>query len=90
MASALKLQDQHDTKSTIKFVEVFDKVFDCLNVMRVNQGTKKELAPYREITDWRFKVSFVIIFSKQGLKTRVGISRVNTLGVIIVRGSLSA
>ena len=41
-ANALKSQDRYYTKSTIKFIEMFDRVFDCLNVSQFNIGDIKE------------------------------------------------
>ena len=58
-ASALVSQGRHDTKSTINFITIIDKVFDCLNVSKINKGRhgKKELEAYKSADDWRFKVS---------------------------------
>jgi len=58
MANCLRSQGLHYTHSTISFVEMFDKVFDCMNVSRlVNKSsmTKPELNPYTSANDWRFK-----------------------------------
>ena len=62
MASALKDQGRPDTEGTIKFVDMIDRVFDCLNVTRKGQDKKgkKELREYSSIDDWRFKVCFFI------------------------------
>ncbi|XP_057290356.1 uncharacterized protein LOC130613056 [Hydractinia symbiolongicarpus] len=56
-ADALEVQGLHYTKSTIKFVRMFDQVFDCLNVSSINQdrGGKIALAAYRDVNDWRFE-----------------------------------
>ena len=59
VAIALEMQGHHYTSSTIQFVKMFDKVFDCLNVSRLNQditARKPALAPYRSTDDWRFEV----------------------------------
>ena len=57
-ANALIIQGKHDTKSTIAFVQIIDRVFDCLNVSKLNQDKKgkKELAKYEAANDWRFHV----------------------------------
>ena len=58
-ANALVAQGRHDTHSTATFCRTIDRVFDCLNVSRLNldQKGKRELAPYRSVDDWRFDVS---------------------------------
>ena len=45
------------------FVEIFDEVFVCLNVSRLNQHLKgkSELRQYTDVDDWRFEVSFIFI-----------------------------
>jgi len=56
VGNTLISQNLHYTKSTIKFVTMFDKVFDCLNVSKFSkQGSKAELKPYKDVDDWRFK-----------------------------------
>ena len=47
----------------MKFVEMFDKVFDCLNVIQLNQHLKgkSKLRQYTDVNDWRFGVSFIFI-----------------------------
>ena len=63
MAETLSTQERPGTSSTIKFVEMFDKVFDCLNVSNINKGrkNKKELKTYESPNDWRFKVHILTI-----------------------------
>ena len=41
---------------------MFDQVFDCLNVSKFNKNVKgkKELSPYFDANDWRFRVSICI------------------------------
>ena len=65
-ANALISQNKHDTKSTIGFIKMIDRVFDCLNVSNVSKGrtTKKELAVYTKPDDWRFKVFGFYVRSK--------------------------
>jgi len=66
-AKALIQQNKHDTLSTITFINIFDKVFDCLNVSNINKGrnSKKELAVYTSPDDWRFKVCFCLFFDSE-------------------------
>ena len=61
MENTLVAQDKNETKSTIKFVGMMDRVFDCLNVSNFNKGRfgKKELDPYKSPDDWRFKVCII-------------------------------
>lgn len=56
-ASALTEQNRYDTKSTIKFCRMFDRVFDCLNVSHLYQHNKgkDDLRPYTSSEDSRFK-----------------------------------
>ena len=56
MVLALEQQNKHDTKSTITFTGMFDRVFDCLNVTRLHQSSKDDLQPYEKTNDPRFKV----------------------------------
>lgn len=60
MENVLVGQGREDTESTIKFVGMMDRVFDCLNVSNFNKGRyeNKELDPYTSPGDWRFKVFF--------------------------------
>ena len=40
---------------------MFDRVFDCLNVAKINEhitSRKPDLAPYREIEDPQFEVFY--------------------------------
>ena len=62
MAKAIKIENLHYTHSTVKFISMFDRVFDCLNVSKFNQDSKgkRELAPYRNVDDWRFHVSYLL------------------------------
>ena len=58
-ADRLVSQGLHYTNSTIKFLWVFDKVFDYLNVSKLKQTKRKPaLEPYSSPDDWRFKVCF--------------------------------
>ena len=57
-ADCLTLHGLHYTQSTIRFLKIFDRVFDCLNVNRrfQDKGGKAELAEYTLVHDWRFEV----------------------------------
>ena len=60
-AKCLEEQNLFYTKQTAKFVETFDRVFDCLNVTKLNEhitSRKPDLAPYRDVDDPRFEVLF--------------------------------
>jgi len=49
------------TTETKKFVLMFDKLFDCLNVRDLHQWVHKlkpDLKPYRKVDDKRFEVRF--------------------------------
>ena len=57
VADMLLEQNVPYTKGTEKFVRLMDRFFDCLNVSRyVNHTRKPELEPYKEVDDWRFQV----------------------------------
>lgn len=59
MASALRLTGGVDVEETAKFVEFFDKFFDCLNVGNLDSGLKARNPfkdPYRSGSDFRLKV----------------------------------
>ena len=55
MAEALRMQNLHDTHSTIEFLDLFDRTFDCLNVMS-QKPDKADRRPYRSVNDPRFEV----------------------------------
>ena len=59
MSKALQLMGGSDTNETVKFVSMFDKFFDCLNVNSYNTGRLQQKVfkqPYRSATDFRLKV----------------------------------
>ena len=59
VAHALKLVGGEDAKETAKFVEYFDKFFDCLNVGDFESGKKARNPfkdPFRSGSDFRLKV----------------------------------
>ena len=59
---SLKVQGCHNIKSTATFCQIFDQVFDCLNVSRLNQDKKekRERAAYKGVDDWRFDIKLEI------------------------------
>ena len=59
MAKLLKYYDDPDTTETQKFIEYFDRFFDCLNTRHLREGIQKikeDLHPYYEPTDKRLEV----------------------------------
>ena len=59
VATALRLTGGEDAKETAKFVDFFDKFFDCLNVGDFETGMKTRntfKAPYRSSSDFHLKV----------------------------------
>ena len=61
-------EDQNNpaTIATRKFIELFNKFFDCLNVRNCNEGVRKKnanLYPYRSGDDERLTVR-LYLFSK--------------------------
>ena len=60
MSKALQLTGGSGVQETVKFVEHFDRFFDCLNVNSYNTGRHKRKIfkqPYRSATDFRLKVN---------------------------------
>ena len=48
-----------------KLSDLFDRLFDCLNVRGVNEDITKRkpnLSPYRSVNDHRLKVKLIILF----------------------------
>ena len=57
-------QGLHSTKSLIKFIRMMDKFFDCLNVLKIyNYSRKPDLDIYKSIDDARFILSYFMIVS---------------------------
>ena len=55
----MKVRSKAETEETAKFVDMFDKFFDCLNVSSFTAGIQSRNAfksPYRKDTDFRLKV----------------------------------
>lgn len=60
VANALKFSGRDDVSETIKFVSLFDKFFDMLNVTNLVTGKhhrKDFQLPYNSATDTRLDVS---------------------------------
>ena len=62
MAKALVLTHNPDVIETARFVEMMDKLFDCLNVMSFTAGkhARKEFQDPWRPNDFRFKVGTVV------------------------------
>ena len=58
VANTLSNQGKHDTKSTEKFVRMFDRAFDCLNVAK-RHDKKPDRRPYYSVDDERFEVNLI-------------------------------
>lgn len=59
VSKALEMTGGKDAQETAKFVGMFDKFFDCLNVNSFIKGKHSRKAfqnPYRSATDFRLKV----------------------------------
>ena len=63
VSRGLEDQARCDIIGKITFVEIFDELFDCLNVSRLNQHlkAKSELRQYTDVDDRRFEVSFLFV-----------------------------
>ena len=58
----LEEQGLHLTKSLIKFIRMMDKFFDCLNVSKIyNYSRKLDLDIYKLIDGAKFNVSYFMI-----------------------------
>lgn len=60
VSKALKLTGGEEAVETAQFVEIVDKLFDCLNVSSVSKGRYQKKAfiqPYRKQDDFRINVS---------------------------------
>ena len=59
MSKALECVVGADAKATATFIDMVDKLFDCLNVSNLNDGRKSKKAfrePYTTNKDFRLKV----------------------------------
>ena len=55
----MKLTGGDEVTETVRFIEMFDKFFDCLNVNNFTTGHHKRKMfklPYKSATDFRLKV----------------------------------
>lgn len=60
VADALDFYGSSETLETKRFVEIFNKFFDCMNIRHWDEHRKKRnpnLQPYRSPDDERLKVS---------------------------------
>ena len=58
----MQMSGNEHVEETAKFVSLFDKFFDCLNVSSLSAGRLKRNAfktPYRSGTDFRLQVSYI-------------------------------
>ena len=58
----MQMSGNEHVEETTKFVSLFDKFFDCLNVSSLSAGRLKRnafKAPYRSGTDFRLQVSYI-------------------------------
>ena len=59
VAKALRLTGGEEAKETANFIEMVDKLFDCLNVSSLSRGKlqrKPFVQPYRSCNDFRLAV----------------------------------
>ena len=59
VAKALRLTGGEEAKETANFIEMVDKLFDCLNVSSLSRGKlqwKPFVQPYRNSNDFRLAV----------------------------------
>lgn len=59
MADALDAFYNETVKGTVRFVQMFDMFFDCLNTRSLAEPTRRrkpDVAPYRSVNDPRLKV----------------------------------
>ena len=66
VAEAMKLDDDPATKETQRFVHMFNRFFDMLNVRSVRESVlhrKPDVQPYRNPDDERLKVTSTATYS---------------------------
>ena len=59
----MELMDDPAMSETVRFIRMFDRWFDCLNVSSLSEGKqslKKDLYPYRTRADAHFHVRICI------------------------------
>lgn len=67
VSNALMLTGGEEVTETVKFVAIFDKFFDILNVSNFTNGTRKRKRfqhPYRGADDFRLDVRLVGILNR--------------------------
>ncbi len=90
VSKALQLTGRTDVQETVKFVEMFDKFADCLNVNNYNTGRLKRKVfkqPYRSATDFRLKVQCALLHTFVGINMHLpglSISLWNVMGDLIL------
>ena len=52
----MEQKGENKTREMVKFIKLFDRTFDCLNVMSRKGGGKPDRQPYYEVNDPRFEV----------------------------------
>jgi len=72
VAKAIRLTGGDEAKETAKFIEMVDRLFDCMNVSSLSRGKllrKPFVQPYRNAKDFRIAVSgiLVIVFKYNSL-----------------------
>ena len=55
----MKSLNKPELEETIRFIQIFDRAFDCLNVSKFGDA-KPDRKPYRDVNDPRFQVSITI------------------------------
>ena len=64
VAEALALEGDPSTSETQRFVRMFNRFFDLLNVRSIQESVlhrKPDVAPYTNSNDERLKVNFIIL-----------------------------
>ena len=59
VGNALTLTGGTEAEATATFIQLVDKLFDCLNVGNYTEGKKTRnpfKQPYRSVTDFRFRL----------------------------------
>ena len=58
MSTTLKMSCDPEVQGTAEFTDIFDQLFDILNVTNFTNAKKRKafLAPYRSANDFRLKV----------------------------------
>ena len=70
VSKALECVIGADSKATANFIDIVDKMFDCLNVRNLTDGKKSRKtfqAPYRSGRDFRLQVCHSFMIYRGGL-----------------------